>query len=261
MCHICESQDCGMRDLLNEVLRTGMTYAEIWNEYRAEHEALQEQYKQQARLAVRVKSLMEVFPDILMLNDAEQKNAEANQADDSEGFWSGENWDEGGEDSDAEVELMLHLVLGHHRWSEINPSAAHRLRLLITKMCFQCNNGECKLRETLQRPSATHNYVYAVHALEEIRAARTRLEMENGEEEIRIERYKKCIKEHRMRNESDHGRKAEPDAAEFMEAEEQWRKMRAIRKKREEEESNLRDEIEYYKKMVRQHLNAKRVTD
>ncbi|TRM57360.1 hypothetical protein BD626DRAFT_574672 [Schizophyllum amplum] len=127
-------------------------------------------------------------------------------------------------------------------------------------MCFQCNNGECKLRETLQRPSATHNYVYAVHALEEIRAARTRLEMENGEEEIRIERYKKCIKEHRMRNESDHGRKAEPDAAEFMEAEEQWRKMRAIRKKREEEESNLRDEIEYYKKMVRQHLNAKRVT-
>ncbi|TRM55206.1 hypothetical protein BD626DRAFT_638570 [Schizophyllum amplum] len=127
----------------------------------------------------------------------------------------------------------------------------------------------------MTEPVSLYHYVYAMRALEGIRQVRTRVEMENKEEESKIAMYKERIKAWKAAN-----RRATATSgmcqfcdkktcemaqfigpqvhiSEYVRVEDKWRKMRATRKKREEEEANVRDEIDYYQKAVREYVDKK----
>ncbi|TRM57696.1 hypothetical protein BD626DRAFT_573869 [Schizophyllum amplum] len=76
MCHVCDSSECGRRKVLTQVLEMGMTYAELWEQYEAEKKALCERYLERGHLAVRMKNLAELCPEVFASGEGDDEEAE-----------------------------------------------------------------------------------------------------------------------------------------------------------------------------------------
>ncbi|TRM56519.1 hypothetical protein BD626DRAFT_575665 [Schizophyllum amplum] len=102
MCHICDSEECAMCPLLKEVMRTEMTYIDLWEQFRAEEAAVNEQLRLQRCLEVRIINLRELFPEAFTYSrqNSVQNKAEEEQPQKSDEQTTGVILDSG-EDTDT----------------------------------------------------------------------------------------------------------------------------------------------------------------
>ncbi|TRM55102.1 hypothetical protein BD626DRAFT_543793 [Schizophyllum amplum] len=192
MCEICVFANCTAGDVLREVVRTGKvcyrtdssareesdtheTYAELWDDYKAELTALDKAYRDKAMLDLRVKNLAEMCPYVFAWEE-DQAGAEMEST--------------AGEESEQEVENMLLEVDGDY------DGEADMVHTVISRDVLE--NARRHVRKVRQRRLQAQGDdgvkgIPAVQVLDRMRQAKIEQERENRDTEIRIGIYKERI--------------------------------------------------------------------